>query len=105
MTAGVSGDGFAVAVESEAGGEFVDDELIVGWSLERQKFLQELLNLGGPRAAMVAAGEVEDEGGRLLQPGGAQTEEVRPTDAQELGGGVRVKVAAVESGERLVKEL
>ena len=30
---------------------------------------------------------------------------MRPTDAQELGGGVRVHVAAVESVERLVEEL
>ena len=47
---------------------------------------------------------VAGEGGGLPQPGGAQTKEVRPADAQELGGGVRVKVAAVESVERLVEE-
>ena len=54
---------------------------------------------------MVAAGEAEGEGGGLPQPGGAQAEEVGPADAQELGGGVRVQVAAVESVERLVEEL
>ena len=54
---------------------------------------------------MVASGEVEGEGGGLLQSGGAQAEEVRPTDAQEVGGGVRVKVAAVESVGRLAEEL
>ena len=105
VTAGVSGDGFAVALEAEAGGEFVGDELIVGRALEGQEGLQELLDLGGPGAAMVAAGEVEGEGGRLLQPSGAQAKEVRPTDTQELGRGARVEVAAVESVERLVEEL
>ena len=45
---GVSGDGFTVALEGEAGGEFVGDELIVGRSLERQEALQELLDFGGP---------------------------------------------------------
>lgn len=105
VPAGVRGDGFAVALEGEAGGEFVGDELIVGRSLERQEGLQELLDRGGPGGAMVAAGEVEGEGGRLLQPGGAQAKEVSPTDAQELGGRVRVEVAAVESVEGLVEEL
>ena len=67
--------------------------------------MQELLDLGGPGGAMVAAGEVEGEGGGLLKPSGAQAKEVSPTDVQELGGGVRVEVAAVESGERLAEEL
>jgi hypothetical protein len=79
--------------------------LIVGRSLERQEGLQELLDLGGPVGAMVAAREVEGEGGRLLKPGGSQAKEVSPTDTQELGGGVRVELAAVERVEGLVEEL
>ena len=66
VSAGVSGDRFAVTEESEAGGQFVGDELIVGRPLERQEGLQELLDLGGPGGAMVATGEVEGEGGGLL---------------------------------------
>ena len=58
VSAGVSGDRFAVADESKAGGQFVGDELIVGRPLERQEGLQELLDLGGPGGAMVATGEV-----------------------------------------------
>jgi hypothetical protein len=104
MQASVRGDGFAVALESEAGGQFVGDELEVGRSLERQEGLQELLNLGGPGRAMIASGEVEGEVVRMLQPAGAETEEVSPTDAQELSGGVRGEIAAVESVERLVEE-
>jgi hypothetical protein len=104
VTAGVSGDGFAIALEIETSQEFVGDELIVGWSLEREEGLQELLDLGGPEFAMVATREVEGEGGWLLKPGGAQAKEVSPTDAQELGGGVRVEVAAIESVERLVEK-
>ena len=42
---------------------------------------------------MVAAGEVEGEGVRSLEPSGPQTKEVRPADAQELSGRVRVEVA------------
>jgi len=72
--------------------------------LEWQEGLQELLDLGGPSAAMVATGKVEGEGGRVLKPSGSQAKEVSTTDAQELSGGVRVQVAAVESVERLVEE-
>ena len=59
VTAGVSSERFAVALKSKAGGQFVGDELIVGRSLEWQEGLQELLDLGGPGAAMVATGELE----------------------------------------------
>ncbi len=105
MTAGVSGDRFAVALESEAGEKFVSDELVVGRALERQEGFKELLDLGGPDAAVIAAGEVESEGVWFAKPDGPQTKEVSPTDAQELGGGVRVEITAVEGGERLLEEL
>ena len=72
--------------------------------MEWQEGLQELLDLGRPADAMVAAGEAEREVGRVLQPSGSQAKEVSTTDAQELSGGVRVQVAAVESVERLVEE-
>jgi hypothetical protein len=104
VTASVGGDGFAVALESEADGQFVGDKLVVGRSLERQEGLQELPDLRGPGGVMVAAGEVKSEVGRVLQPSGSQAKEVSTTDAQKLGGGVRGQVAAVESVERLVEE-
>jgi hypothetical protein len=91
-------------LESEASGQFVSDELIIGRALQRQESSQELLDLGGPRQTMVATGEVEGKGVRALQPGGPQTEEMRPADVQELSGRIRVEVAAVKSGERLVEE-
>ena len=66
--------------------------------------MKEMLDLGGPSGAMVAPGELEGEGGRVLQPSGSQAKEVSTTDAQQLAGGVRVQVAVVESVERLVEE-
>ena len=66
--------------------------------------MKEMLDLGGPSGAMVAPGELEGEGGRVLKPSGSQAKEVSTTNAQELGGGVRVQVAAVESVECLVEE-
>ena len=73
--------------------------------MERQKGLEELLDLGGPGGVMIAAGEMEGEGSRFLKPSGSQAEEVSTTDAQKLGSRVRVDVAEVERIERLVEEL
>ena len=73
--------------------------------MERQEGLQELLDLGRPVGAMVAAGEVEGEGSRWLKPSSSQAKEVSTTDARELGGGVWVEVAAVKSVEGMVQEL
>ncbi len=100
----VGGDGFAIALESKAGGQFIGHQLVIGWTLERQEALQELLDLGGPGQMMVAPGKLEPEGSRLLQPGGSQAKEVSATDAQELGGGFGIEVAAVERIEDLVQE-
>ena len=100
----VGGDGLAVAVEGEATGQFVGDELVIGRSLQRKEGLQEQPHRVWPSAAMMAAGEAEGEGGGVRQPGRAEAEEVGATDAQELGGGVGIEVAAVEGGERLVEE-
>jgi len=79
--------------------------LIVGRPLERQEAFKELLDLGGPGAAMVAPGELEGKVGRVLKPSGSQAKEVSATDAQQLGGGVRVQLAPIEGGEGLVEEL
>jgi len=100
----VGGHRLTVPVEGEPGGQFVSDELVVGRSLQREEVLQELPHRLWPSGAMAAAGEVEGEGGGMLKPGGTEAEKVSATDAQELGGGVRVEVAAVESVERLVEE-
>ena len=54
---------------------------------------------------MVAPGRVEGQGTRGLEPGGAQAKEVSAADAQELGGGVGIEVAAVEGFERVMEEL
>jgi hypothetical protein len=51
---------------------------------------------------MGTAGEVEGEIGGVREPGRAEAKEVGPTDAQELGGCVRVEIAAVDSVEGLL---
>ena len=57
-----------------------------------------------PSGAMAAAGEVAGEGGGMLKPGGTEAEKVSATDAQELGGGVGIEVAAVKGVECEVEE-
>jgi len=104
VLAGVSGDRFAVTKESEAGSQFVSNELVVGWSLKGQESLQKLLNLGGPVRAMIAARGLENESARMLEPSGSQSKEVSPTDAKELSSGGRIQDATVEGVECLVEE-
>ena len=97
VTAGVGGDGFAVAVERESGGQFIRDELVIGRALQREEGLQKLMHGRRPSHAMSAAGESQGQGRRVLEPGGAEAEQMGATDAQELGGGVWIEVAAVEA--------
>lgn len=73
--------------------------------MERQEALKELLDLGGPSGAMVAPGELDGEVGRVLKPCGSQAKEMSTTDAQEVGGSVRVQLAPIEGVEGLVEEL
>ena len=87
---GISGDGFAIPLESEAGGQFIGHELIVGRSLEGPKGAQKGLDFDRPIRAVVAAGEVGGECGGMLQPGGTQAEKMGAADTQKFGGSIGV---------------
>ena len=104
VSAGVGGDGLAVALAGQERRQFIGDELVIGRSLERQEGLKEQLHIVGPVGAMVAPGEVEAEGGRVLQPGGPQAEEMGAADVEQLPGGVGVEVALFEGGQGLLEE-
>ena len=104
VSAGVGGDGFAVALEGEAPRQFIGDELVIGRTLKRQEGLEELPHVVGPDGPMVAPGELEAEGGRVLEPGGPQTEEMGAADVQELCGRVGVELTLIESVEGLLEE-
>ena len=52
---GMSGDGLAVALEGEAGRQFIGDPLVVGRPLQGQEGPQEALDLDRPALVMVAA--------------------------------------------------
>jgi len=53
---------------------------------------------------MVAAGEMEAEGGWVLKPGGAQTEEMGAADVEQLRGSIGVEIALVEGVKGLAEE-
>ena len=105
MPSGVGRDGFTVAGESEVGGQFVGDELEVGWALERQESLQKLADLYGPSRVVVAAGVAGGEVHGLVQAGGPQAKEVGAADAQQLGSGEGAQVAPLEGVQGLAEEL
>ena len=105
VTAGVSRDGFAVAVEGEAGGQFVGDQLIIGRPLQGQEGGQEALNLNGPGLVMVATGKTHREGGGLVEPGEPKAEQVGATDIQKLGSRVDIEISAVECLKGMQEEL
>lgn len=69
VPAGVGGDRFAVAVESEAGGQLVRDQRVVGGPLQGQEGPQEALDLQGPARVVVAP---RRRAGRKPQAGGAK---------------------------------
>ena len=105
VAAGINRDGFTVAVEGKAGGQFVGDQLVVGGPLEWQESLEELLNLYGPGRVMVAAGELGGESCGLVQPAEAQAEEMGAADIQKFSGGEGVQSAALERVQRLEEKL
>ena len=104
VSAGIGRDRLAVALEGEAIRQFTGHELEVGRSLERQEDLEELLHVVGPDGVMIAPGAVEVESGRMWQPGGAQTEEMRAADLQKLRGRVGVQLTPVECFQSLQQE-
>lgn len=84
VRAGVSGDGLAIPMEEEAGGELVGDELEVRGALEGQEGLKEASDLQGPTLLMIAPGDALGEALRVVEPCEAKPEEVRPADPEKL---------------------
>ena len=105
VSAGMSGDGLAVAVEGETGDQFVGDQLVIGGPLQRQKGLQEALNLQRPGRVLVAPGSAQGEGCGLAQPSAPEAEQMRPADLQKPGRSERIKLSPVKGREALGEEL
>jgi hypothetical protein len=83
---GKGGDGLAVAVEIEAGGQLIRHELEVGRSLQGEELLEELDGLRRPVWPVVAARELGGESGAILEEAGAEPVQVSATDLEVVGG-------------------
>ena len=88
MSSGEGGHGLAMALETEAGLQFVGHQLEVGRLLEREELLEEGDGGWRPVRPMVAAGELGGELSAVLQPAGAEPVKVGAADL-ELAGGLR----------------
>ena len=104
MGFGKGGNGLAVALETEAGFQFIGHELKVGRFLKRQELLEEVQGVGRPVRPMVAASEFGGEPGTLLEEAGAEPVKVGTADL-EVAGGIRgVNMTLVELPEDLLEK-
>jgi len=87
MGSGEGGHRLAMALETEAGFQFVGHQLEVGRLLEREELLEEGEGFRRPVRPMVAAGELGTEVGALFEEAGAEPVKVGATDL-ELEGGI-----------------
>jgi len=107
---GKGGDGLAVAVEIEAGGQLIRHEWKLGGRCRGRNFLEKLDGLGRPVWPVVAARELGGESGAILEEAGAEPVQVSATDL-EVVGGVRdvndpfIKLLEDELEKRLVRRL
>ena len=104
MGSGQGGHRFPMAFETQAGFQFVGDELEVGRLLQGQEFLEEYDGLGRPVRPMVAARELGCESGAVSQPAGAEPVKVGAADLEMVDGISRVNITLVELPEYLLEK-
>ena len=103
----VSGKGshrLAVTLETEAGFQFVGDELEVGRLLEGEKLLEEGADFRRPVRPMVAPGEFGGERRPFLEEAGAEPIKVGAADLQVVAGISGVDQAFIELPEDLLEK-
>lgn len=105
MRARVGGDGFAIAVEGEAVGELVCDELEIRRALEGQEGPEEASDFEGPILVVIAAGDAQGEAWSVVEPREADPEEMRPTDTEKFAGVGGIERFAVKGLEGLANEI
>ena len=88
MGSGEVGHRLAMALEAQAGFQFVGHQLEVGRLLEREELLEEGDGCRRPVRPMVAAGELGGEVGAFSEEAGAEPVKVGAADL-ELEGGLR----------------
>ena len=100
---GKGGNGLAVALETEAGFQFIGHELKVGRLLKRQEVLEKLNGFGRPVRPMVAAGEFGSEPGAFPEEAGAEPVKMGAADLEVVGGICGVNLTLVELPQDLLE--
>ena len=85
-----------MALETEAGGQFISRQLKVGRFLQRYKIFEELACFRWPIWPVTATGELGAEFRAVLQPARAQAVKVRLADLEVLGGVCTVDLPVVK---------
>ena len=104
MGSGKGGHRLAMALETEAGFQFVGHQLEVGRLLEREELLDEGAGCWRPVGPMVAAGELGGEPGARLEEASAEPVKMGATDLQVVGRISGVNLALIELPEDLLEE-
>ena len=91
-------------LETEAGFQFVGDELEVGRLLEGEELLEEGDGFWRPVRPMVATGELGGESRPVLEEAGAESVKVGAADLQVMGGIHDVNQPFVELLEDLLEK-
>ena len=104
VNSGKGGHRLSMALETEAGFQFVGHQLEVGRPLEGDELLDESDGCRRPVRPMVAAGEPGGEVGAFSEEAGAEPVELGATDLELAGGISDVDQPVVELLEDLLEE-
>jgi hypothetical protein len=104
MGSGEGGHRLAMALEAEAGFQFVSHQLEVGRLVEREELLEEGDGFRRPVGPRIAAGELGGEGGAFAEEAGAQSVKVGAADLELEGSVSAVDQPRIELQEDLLEK-
>ena len=104
MGSGEGGHRLAMALEAEAGFQFVGHQLEVGRLLERDELFEEGDGFRRPVRPVVAARELGGEVGVFLEETSAQPVKMGATDLEVVGGIPGINRSRIELTEDLLEE-
>jgi hypothetical protein len=101
---GKGGHRFAMALEPEAGFQFIGHQLEIGRFLERDEVFEKLNGLGRPIRPVVAARELGGELGTFLEEARTEPVKMGATDPQKAGGISGVNSPCIELVDDLLEK-
>ena len=104
MGSGKGGNGLAVALETQAGFQFIGHQLKVRRLLKGQELLEEADGFRRPVRPMVATRELCGEPGAFLEEASAEPVKMGTADLEVVGGISGINFTLVELPEHLLKK-